>query len=197
MTLDRRQVPFTPEQADYLQHCISEYPTKHSFAFYNLEELHTFQFAITGFQVKFDGLARDFCVSRRRGGATLSLHKRLDAGLTRVQIVSHNHDGVVQLLAFFDDQCTWADSMGFVVKGVDIVERYEAKGGRLGVRLVDAKFSLPRMEKSRGGAKLDDVERGFICLDMPEYPGENDDIWIGFDDNEGTSFTGGCDYVRD
>jgi hypothetical protein len=94
----------------------------------------------------------------------------------------------VQLLAFFDDQCPWADSLGFVVKGVDVVERYEAKGGRLGVRLVDAKFSLPKMEKSRGAVKVEDAERGYICLDMPEYPGENDDIWIGFDDNEGTSF---------
>jgi hypothetical protein len=184
MTFDRRVAPFTSEQIEVLYNAIWEVQTKRSFAFYNLDDLHTFQFAVTGFKVKYDFLARDFTVSRRRPVTALSKHKRLDAGLTRIQVVSHDNDKIVQLLVFFEDGCTWAETLGFVLKGVDVFERYDGKG-KVGVRLVDAKFSLPKMEKSKGTIRPEDIERGYVCLDMPEYPGENDDIWIGFDDNEG------------
>jgi hypothetical protein len=106
-----------------------------------------------------------------------------------MQVVSHDKDKVVQLLAFFDDSFSYAEAIGFVLKGMDVFERYDGKHsggkGRFGVRLVDAKFALPRLEKAKGGQRPEDLERPYICLDMPEFPGENDDIWIGFDDEAG------------
>jgi hypothetical protein len=184
MTFDRRVAPFTTEQAEILLQAINEAQTKRTYNFYNLQDLHAFQLAITGFAVKYDGLARDFSITRRRPVGALSKHKRLDTNLTRLQVVSHDGDKMVQLLAFFEDGCAWAESLGFVLKGVDVFERYDGKG-KVGVRLVDAKFTLPTIEKRRGGTKPEDIDRAFISLDMPEYPAENDDIWIGFDDNEG------------
>lgn len=184
MTLDRRVIPFTPEQAEVLHDSIVESITRRTLAFYNLADLHAFQFAVTGFRVKYDGLARDFTISRRRPVTALSKHKKLDTNLTRVQVVSHDNDKMIQLLAFFEAGTPWASSLGFVLKGVDVFERYDAKG-KVGVRLVDAKFTLPRMEKPKKGDPPQDEGRLFVCLDMPEYPAENDDIWIGFDDNEG------------
>ena len=32
------------------------------------------------------------------------------------------------------------------------------------------------------------MERSFVCLDLPPVTEENDDIWIGFDDENGKSF---------
>ena len=45
------------------------------------------------------------------------------------------------------------------------------------MRIVDAKFALPKSES--------DPARDFVGLDMPEYPGEHDDIVIGFDNDQG------------
>lgn len=60
--------------------------------------------------------------------------------------------------------------MNFVVKGTDTLE---ATGrGKCGVRIVDAKFALPKTE--------DDPSSEFVCLDMPEYPMEHDDLTITF-----------------
>jgi len=188
MTFDRRIAPFTPDQVDDLHRIIYLQPTKRTYTFPDLQDLHLFQFAVTAFEVKYDGFAKDFIISRRRPVTALSKHKRLEAGTTRVQVVSHDHDKVVQLLAFFDDSFPHAESLGFVLKGVDVFERYDGKHsgmkGKAGVRLVDAKFALPRYEKGKGGNRMEELERAFICLDMPEYPGENDDIWIGFDDEQ-------------
>ena len=30
-------------------------------------------------------------------------------------------------------------------------------------------------------------DKGFVCLDMPDYPGEHDDVTITFDSEAGTS----------
>lgn len=184
MTLDRRVIPFTPEQAEVLHDSIVESITRRTLVFYNLVDLHAFQSAVTGFRVKYDGLARDFTISRRRPVTALSKHKKLDTGLSRIQVVSHDNDKIVQLLAFFDSSTPWASSLGFVLKGVDVFERYDTKG-KVGVRLVDAKFTLPRMEKPKKGDPPADEGRLFVSLDMPDYPAENDDIWISFDDHDG------------
>jgi hypothetical protein len=189
MTFDRRAAPFTADQVEDLHRAIFLQPTKRTYSFSTLEELHAFQAAVTSFNVKYDGLARDFTISRRRPVTALSKHKRLEAGATRVQVVSHDNDKVVQLLAFFDDSFPYAEAIGFVLKGMDVFERYDGKHsggkGKVGVRLVDAKFALPKLEKAKGGQRPEDIERPFVCLDMPEFPGENDDIWIGFDDEDG------------
>jgi hypothetical protein len=188
MAFDRHTAPFTTDQVEDLYRTIVSQSTKRTYTFYNPQDLHVFQKAITGFSVRFDDLAATFTISRRRPVTALSKHKKLEAALTRIQVVSHERDRITQLLVFFDDDFPYADSMGFVLKGVDVFERYEGKSakGRFGVRIVDAKFSLPKTEKAKGSAiAQEDVERGFVCLDMPEYAGENDDIWIGFDVEEG------------
>jgi hypothetical protein len=46
---------------------------------------------------------------------------------------------------------------------------------------VDAKFAMPKMRGEGESAR----ESEFVCLDMPEYPGEHDDITVIFDDEEG------------
>lgn len=67
--------------------------------------------------------------------------------------------------------------MNFHLKSTDIFEAF-GKSGKYYIRIVDAKFALP---KAAG-----EESRAFVCLDMPEYPGEHDDITIGFDSVEGT-----------
>jgi hypothetical protein len=189
MTFDRNKMPFTADQVEELSKMVAVQATKRTFQFFNAVDLHSFQYAITGYRVKYDGLTRDFTITRRRAVA-LSKNKRLEAGLTRVQIVSYDNDSVVQVLAFFDDQVfTHADAMGFVVKGVDSYELYDGKPAgtkaKCGVRLSDAKFFLSK-GKDRDKDRIEDVGKGFLCLDLPEPPAENDDIYIGFDEVEGT-----------
>ena len=101
------------------------------------------------------------------------MHKRWEASTPRLQIVKQ--DKTVQLVAFFKDFSHGA-CMNFVLKVTDFFETFTRSGAYF-LRLVDAKFSLPKGE-------LDPV-RDFVCLDMPEYPGEHDDIIIGFDDEQG------------
>jgi len=198
MTFDRRIAPFTPEQAEELHAATQILPTKRTFTFFNADDLHTFQCAITSFKVKFDGLASSFTISRRRPMTAISKHKKLEAKLTRIQIVSHDNDKIVQLLAFFDTiDFPYAESLGFLLKSVDVFERYDgskSSPGRCGVRLVDAKFSLPKEKTNK--ARPEDIGRPYICLDMPDFAGENDDIWIGFDEENGKSIEH-CNLLSD
>lgn len=64
-----------------------------------------------------------------------------------------------------------------LLKTTDVFETSN-KSGMFQLRIVDAKFALP---KSHDGDENDD----FICLDIPEYASEHDDITITFDDEEG------------
>ena len=59
--------------------------------------------------------------------------------------------------------------MNFELKVMDAFEAFE-KGGEFYVRMADAKFALPKSEE--------DSTRDFVCLDMPAYPSEHDDIMI-------------------
>lgn len=107
------------------------------------------------------------------------IYKKWEATTVRVQIVQQ--DTVVQLLAFFEDY-SHADAMSFALKTTDIFEQVE-KAGKQAVKLVDAKFPLPpEADKS----KPPEAARRFVCLDMPEYPGEHDDITVGFNSEAGT-----------
>lgn len=101
------------------------------------------------------------------------IYKKWEASLARVQIV--RQEKVVQLLAFFAD-FHHGSCMNFVLKGTDHIESF-GRSGKFGIRIVDAKFALPK--------KDDDPSSAFVCLDMPEYPIEHDDIAITFDSEAG------------
>lgn len=78
---------------------------------------------------------------------------------------------------------------------MDVFEKTD-KGGKFGLKLVDAKFALP-VEERRGEGKMQKAEgrlvgwtgvkRRFVCLDEIEYPGEHDDVLITFESAESKS----------
>ena len=102
------------------------------------------------------------------------IYKKWEANLARLQIV--RQEKITQLLAFFAD-FHHGTCMNFVLKGTDHIESF-GRSGKFGIRIVDAKFALPK--------KDDDPTSDFVCLDMPEYPIEHDDITITFDSEVGT-----------
>lgn len=150
--------------------------TIRTFKFPSLSDLHNFQQVLTGHTVLFDGLASTFAISRRR--MVVPIHKKWEAGLTRIQLAQE--DKSIQLVAFFAD-FSHGDSMSFLLKGTDTFESIN-RAGKAGIKLVDAKFPLPPTDAS-DGRSLD--EMAFVCLDMPELPGEHDDISILFESDEG------------
>ncbi|KAJ5951654.1 uncharacterized protein N7479_010067 [Penicillium vulpinum] len=135
--------------------------------FPTMQDLHAFEEAVTGFQVLYDGMATSFTISRRR--SMVPIYKKWEASLARVQIV--RQEKVIQMLAFFGN-FQHGTCMNFVLKGTDIMESF-GRSGKFGIRMVDAKFALPK--------KDGDPSSNFVCLDMPEYPIEHDDIAITFD----------------
>lgn len=148
-----------------------------TYTFPRLVDLHEFQAAITGFTVMFDGLAASFNISRRR--MVVPIYKKWDAATTRVQLV--RRDKTVQLVAFFEN-FVHGECMNFTLKSTDIFEHF-GRNGRFSLRIVDAKFTLPKGSgEGEGGA-----ENGFVCIDQVEYPGEHDDITIVFDSDAGLS----------
>jgi hypothetical protein len=155
---------------------LREASTCRRYHFANVKDLHDFQFALTGFQVLFDGIAATFAISRRR--MVVPIHKKWEAGATRIQIV--RQEKVTQLLAFFQD-FHHGESMSLVLKGTDVFEAI-SRSGKAGLKIDDAKFPLPRMSDGPDGVGDD---AAFVCLDMPELPGEHDDITILFEDEGG------------
>ncbi|KAF1955138.1 hypothetical protein CC80DRAFT_113360 [Byssothecium circinans] len=155
--------------------------------FNSFKDLHAFQFAVTGFNVIFDGIASTFSISRRR--MVVPIYKQWTANQIRIQIVEQ--DNVIQLLAFFEN-FSHADAMNFQLKITDTFEKSD-KGGKPSVKLVDCKFALP-VEERKGEGKMGKeegkltgwagVKRRFVCLDQIEYPGEHDDVLIGFESSE-------------
>ncbi|KAF2002181.1 hypothetical protein P154DRAFT_463256 [Amniculicola lignicola CBS 123094] len=174
-----------PEALAELLKTLTTMSTFRTFTFNTFKDLHDFQLAVTGCEVKFDGIASTFSISRRR--MVVPIYKQWMASNIRIQIVQQ--DNVTQLLAFFEE-FSHADAMNFQLKSMDIFEKTD-KGGKPGLRLVDAKFALP-VEERRGEGKMGKAEgrltgwagvkRRFVCLDQIEYPGEHDDINIGFAD---------------
>ncbi|OAX84535.1 hypothetical protein ACJ72_01104 [Emergomyces africanus] len=136
--------------------------------FSSLQDLHTFQQAVTNFKVRFDGFASLFTISRRR--MVVPIYKKWEATKVRLQVIKQ--EKIVQLVAFFHD-FSHGKCMNFVLKSTDIFESFNHRSGKFGVKIVDAKFALPKPD--------DHPSAGFVCLDMPEYPGEHDDITIAFD----------------
>ena len=101
------------------------------------------------------------------------IYKRLEASVARLQIVQQ--DKVLQLVGFFKD-FHLGTCMNFVLKGTDNFESF-TRSEQFCIRIVDAKFALPK--------KSSEKNHNFLCLDLPEYPGEHDDITIGFDSAAG------------
>ncbi|KAL7628752.1 hypothetical protein AAE478_000267 [Parahypoxylon ruwenzoriense] len=166
----------SPREFAGLQNTVQRNQTVRTYRFPSFRDLHAFQAGLTGYSVLFDGVAASLNISRRR--MVVPIYKKWEAGTTRVQLVQQ--EKTVQLLAFFEDwhhgQC-----MGFVLKGTDVFESF-SRNGKAGLKLADAKFPLPRVPHE-GGTKTDDM--AFLCLDMPDFAGEHDDITILFDDNFG------------
>lgn len=149
--------------------------------------MHKFQLAVTGFGVRYDGVAATLAISRRR--MVVPIYKRWEAQTVRIQIIQQ--ENVIQFCAYMED-FSHADAMNFQIKSMDVFEKIELKGskgerGRYGLRLVDAKFWLPP-ERKKDSGPVDEIEqarRRFACLDMPVYPGEHDDITLGFETEAG------------
>ena len=148
-------------------------PTVRTYHFWSTSASHSFQAMVTGFKVLFDGAVSSFAISHRM--SVLPIHKQREATSVRLQIV--HQDKLVQLVAFFKD-FSHGTCMNFVLKVTDVFETF-SKSGIYYLRIADAKFALPKGEE--------DQTRDFVCLDMPEYPGEHDDITIGFDNEQGRS----------
>ena len=114
-----------------------------------------------------NSVATSFAISRRR--MVVPIYKKWETSSARLQIL--RQDRIVQLVAFFQD-FSHGDCMNFHLKGTDVFESF-SKSGKHCIRIVDAKFALPKGEGVNN--------KGFVCLDMPEYPAEHDDITIAFD----------------
>ncbi|KAL8983883.1 MAG: hypothetical protein Q9205_002000 [Flavoplaca limonia] len=170
-TLSKEQYEDLRQMLDH----IGRRPSVKTFGFHELEDLHEFQSLVTGFSVDYDGFARTFAISRRR--SVVPIHKRWEASVTRLQIV--RRDKTIQLVAFFNE-FSHGSCMNFALKGTDMFESFN-RSGIAYLTIVDAKFPLPKGET--------DPHHKYVCLDMPEYPSEHDDITIGFDNGNGTSHT--------
>ncbi|KAL8835979.1 MAG: hypothetical protein Q9170_003102 [Blastenia crenularia] len=162
-TLSKEQYDGLRQMLDF----VARSPSLRVFDFRSLNDLHTFQTLITGFSVLFDGFAKSFAISRRR--MVVPIYKRWEASMTRLQMV--RHDKTFQLVAFFQD-FSHGSCMNFVLKSTDVFESF-SRSGMSYICIVDAKFALPK--------EATDPNHQFVSLGMPEYPGEHDDITIGFE----------------
>ncbi|KAL1975398.1 hypothetical protein VTN31DRAFT_3790 [Thermomyces dupontii] len=169
---DNMIAPELPDKLKAMLQAAKTKPLIRRIEFANLQSLHSFQLALTGYNVIYDGIVSTFAISRRR--SMVPIHKKWEANSARVQIVHQSQTKTVQLLAFFGSDFSHGHSMNFVVKGTDRYETF-SRSNKVGVRIVDAKFALP---------KTGDESARFICLDMPEYPSEHDDINIIFESDQ-------------
>ncbi|TVY47003.1 hypothetical protein LOCC1_G003136, partial [Lachnellula occidentalis] len=168
-----------PHELVELLGLVEKSPSTRTYLFPGLQELHLFQAALTGFVVLYDGMATSFNISRRR--MVVPIYKKWDAASTRLQVV--RREKVIQLVAFFEN-FNHGDCMNFPLKSTDVFET-TSKGGKHSLKIVDAKFAMPKTRGDEEGS----VGHQFVCLDMPEYPGEHDDITIVFDtDSERDKF---------
>lgn len=159
--------------------------TIRTYNFGEIDDLHIFQAAMTGFSVLFDGIVETFSISRRR--SVVPIHKKWEASLARLQVLQH--DKVVQLAAFFDN-FSHGKCMSFAIKMTDVFESF-SRSGKFYLRIVDAKFALPKGADDN----YNEDDKAFVCLDTPDYPGECDDITITFDCEAGTSIALVAEYI--
>lgn len=101
------------------------------------------------------------------------LYKKWETTYVRLQILQR--EKVIQLAAFFSN-FQHGSCMNFELKATDVFE-ISNRSGSFNLTIVDAKFPMPKGPQ--------DPTRDFLCLDVPEYPGEHDDITIAFESEEG------------
>lgn len=179
LALDPRNAPTnTLDDCSDLLRLAKTDSTIRTFAFPTPQDQHAFQAAITGQSVRYDSLASSFAISRRR--MVVPVYTKWTASNVRIQIVANSSNTVIQLLAFMED-FPHADALCFQIKSTDAFELKDLGGRgdskRWGVRLVDAKFSLPE-EGSDVGA------RRFVNLENLVYASEHDDVTVGFGKEE-------------
>ena len=167
-------------------------PHMSAYTFTNLKDLHIFERAVTGFRVIYDGVVSSFSIPRRKPGSVVAKH--LESTAARVQIVER--EKVTQLIAFFHDYVL-ADSINFEIKRTDQFDRTDSKTLGFGVKMVDAKFSLPGSGKDdpiKDGA-VRDVSAKYTAFDTDEYAAEHDDITISFKTEQGKQSLSFCVFL--
>ena len=105
------------------------------------------------------------------------IYKKWEASAARLQIVQL--DKVLQLIVYCKD-FSYGTCMNFVLKTTDNFESL-CRSEQYYLRIVDAKFALPK--------KSTEPNHQFVCLDMPEYPSEHDDITIAFESEAGWHYS--------
>ncbi|ROV90849.1 hypothetical protein VSDG_08029 [Cytospora chrysosperma] len=165
----------TPDDMRKALQFVNREPSVRRFTFTSQRNLHEFEEALTGFKVLFDGSAAIFAISRRR--MVVPIYKKWEATGSRLQVVQS--ENIIQVLVFFEN-FHHGESMSFPLKPTDVFESV-TRNKLVGVKIDDAKFPLPRMPGD-GNESPDDG--AFVCLDLPEIPGEHDDITILFESEE-------------
>lgn len=132
--------------------------TAQNYHFPGLNDLHKFEAALTGHDVMFDALASAFTISHRI--ALVPIHKRHGAHDVRIQVLRREGDSSALLLAFFEGFAL-AEAVCFKLLSTNVYElvdgdkkskkdsEKESGSWRYGVKLVDAKFSMPRLRREK------------------------------------------------
>ncbi|KAK3676753.1 hypothetical protein LTR78_003530 [Recurvomyces mirabilis] len=184
MSIDVRQASQeVVEGVSTLYQLAQQQTTVRTLLFATPADLHTFQASVTGFTVAYDGVASTFNISHRM--AMVPIYQKKQASSVRLQIVQNAHGNTTQVLAFMED-FELADALCFQIRSTDTFERVkgDGRGKKWGVKFVDAKFKLNRLEKRDGDEEVEvgeRVRRRFVNLEGLEYAEEHDDIGIGFE----------------
>ena len=159
--------------------------TVRTLTFATPNDLHAFEAAITGFTVRYDGLASTLAISRRM--MVVPIYHKWAASNVRIQIVANAQNTVIQLLAFMED-FAHAEALCFQVKTTDVFEtiKGDGKNKKWAIKMVDAKFTLPPTQgKDEQFSPEEKAKRRFVNLEGLDYAQEHDDITVGFETQEG------------
>jgi len=170
-------------------------PTIRTLTFATPQDLHAFETAITGFTVRYDGLASSLAISRRR--MVVPIYHKWTATNVRIQVVANATNSVVQLLAFMEGFAQ-AEALCFQIKSTDVFEavKGDGKNKKWAVKMVDAKFTLPSPPPAAAAAASgkeqefpaeEKAKRRFVNLEGLDYAQEHDDVTVGFDSEQGMS----------
>jgi hypothetical protein len=168
--------------------------TVRTFTFATPNDLHAFQTAITGFTVRYDGLANSLAISRRM--MVVPIYHKWAAANVRIQIVANAQNTVIKLLAFMED-FAHAEALCFQVKTTDVFESIKGDGKhkKWAIKMVDAKFTLPAPQgKDEQFSPEEKAARRFVNLEGLDYAQEHDDITVGFETQEGKFYNISLDY---